>query len=128
MASNGALHQAICQRPDLNKLSLALACSPLGERLDDRLVFLGLNWPTWWNPSNWLRDVQLSSVRNRSARITPARLTRVFCAQAERTLAEEFSCRKVQCTMLGDRPVRCISCLLPVFSRNSKALQCHTAV
>ena len=61
------LRQAICQQHvalPRYKLSLASAFSPLGERLDDRLVFLGLGWPTWWNPSNWLRGVELSSVRN----------------------------------------------------------------
>ena len=53
----------------------------LGE--GGKLQFIGLDWPAWWNPLNWLGTPTLS--------------------RRERHALESFSCRAARCYSAADR-------------------------
>ena len=49
----------------------------------DKLQFVGLEWPAWWNPFNWVRTQDLS--------------------EHERQTLKNFSCRAARCYSPADR-------------------------
>ena len=53
------------------------------KSLEGRLLVIGLDWPAWWNPLNWLRTPTLSKV--------------------ERRMIARFSCRAARCERPSDR-------------------------
>ena len=57
--------------------------SDLAEALADKLVFLGLDWPAWWDPRLWCSPVALT--------------------QKEKRLLANFKCSEARCFMPADR-------------------------
>ena len=54
-----------------------------GQQLESKLQIIGLDWPAWWNPINWSREVQLS--------------------ESEIQAIENFSVRAANCERPADR-------------------------
>ena len=52
-------------------------------QLESKLQVIGLDWPAWWNPINWSREVQLS--------------------ESEIQAIENFSVRAANCERPADR-------------------------
>ena len=53
------------------------------KSLEGRLLVIGLDWPAWWNPLNWIREPTLT--------------------KAERRMIARFSCRVARCERTADR-------------------------